>query len=274
MRINGNEIRDSMKHSLREEFASCGKHHCLVVVSVGDDPVVKKFVAFKKKFAEDIGVTFFEHTFPSEVAFEGLEKTIHDLNADPSVTGIIVQLPLPAHLDTPRVLDLIVPSKDVDVLSTRANQLFLEGRSSVLPPVVGAMAEMCTRYHVEIAGHNVAILGRGRLVGAPAEVWFRAQGGDVRVFDKMSEVDAMHTALREADIVVTGMGHAGYLKPEMLKAGVVLIDAGTSESAGVIVGDADPQCEEVARLFTPVPGGVGPLTIALIFRNLLTLGRA
>lgn len=274
MRINGNEIRDILKQELREELAQSGVSHHLVVISVGDDPVVQKFVNIKRKFAEHIGVVFFEKKFPADVSSTLLEKTIQDLNVDSSVTGIIVQLPLPLHLDTTKALDLIVSSKDVDVLSSYANQLFSEGTSDVLPPVVGAIAEICCRYDVEIQGRKVAILGSGRLVGAPAEVWFRAEGGEVRVFDKTSDVDAMHVFLHEADIVVSGMGQAGYLKPEMLKEGMVLIDAGTSESRGVIVGDADPRCEDVARLLTPVPGGVGPLTVAMIFRNLITLGRA
>lgn len=272
MRINGNEIRDSIKQELREELSQSGASHHLVVVSAGDDPVVKKFVNIKRVFAEHIGVVFSEKKFSTDVSFELLEKTIQDLNADPSITGIIVQLPLPPHLDTAKVLDLTAPSKDVDVLSSQANQIFSEGASRVLPPVVGAIAEICRRYDVEIQGRKVAILGSGRLVGAPAEVWFRAQGGRVSVFDKTTESSLMHAFLREADIVVSGMGQAGYLKPEMIKEGVVLIDAGTSESRGVIVGDADPRCEDIARLFTPVPGGVGPLTVAMIFRNLVTLG--
>lgn len=272
MRINGNEIRDSIKQELREELSQSGASHHLVVVSAGDDPVVQKFVHIKLGFAEHIGVVFSEKKFSTDVSFELLEKTIQDLNADPSITGIIVQLPLPPHLDTAKVLDLTAPSKDVDVLSSQANQIFSEGASRVLPPVVGAIAEICRRYDVEIQGRKVAILGSGRLVGAPAEVWFRAQGGRVSVFDKTTESSLMHAFLREADIVVSGMGQAGYLKPEMIKEGVVLIDAGTSESRGVIVGDADPRCEDIARLFTPVPGGVGPLTVAMIFRNLVTLG--
>lgn len=272
MRINGNEIRDILKRELREEIARGEKSHHLVVVSIGDDPVVQKFVKIKKSFAENIGVAFSEKTFPENVSFTELEKTIQELSSDSSVTGIIVQLPLPTHLDTTRVLDLIVPSKDVDVLSSQANQFFIDGKSEILPPVVGAIAEICHRYHLEIQGHSVAILGSGRLVGAPAGVWFRARGGNVAIFDKTTEVQAMLAFIREADIIVSGMGQAGYLKPEMLKEGVVIIDAGTSESAGVIVGDADPRCEEVARLVTPVPGGVGPLTVAMIFRNLVKLG--
>jgi methylenetetrahydrofolate dehydrogenase (NADP+)/methenyltetrahydrofolate cyclohydrolase len=271
MRINGNEIRDILKQDLREELAQSGKPYHLVVVLVGDNPVVQKFVNNKRAFAEHIGVVFSEKKFPADVSFTLLEKTIQDLNTDPSVTGIIVQLPLSPHLDTTKVLDLISSTKDVDVLSSQANQIFSEGASDVLPPVVGAIAEICHRHDVEIEGRKVAILGSGRLVGAPAKVWFRARGGHVSVFDKTSDVDAMHAYLREADIVVSGMGQAGYLKPEMLKEGVVLIDAGTSESKGVIAGDADPRCEDIARLFTPVPGGVGPLTVAMIFRNLIAL---
>lgn len=273
MRINGNEIRDILKQELRESLAQSGKSYRLVVILVGGDPVVQKFVNNKRAFAEHIGVVFSEKKFPADVSFTLLEKTIQDLNTDPSVTGIIVQLPLAPHLDTTKVLDLIASSKDVDVLSSQANQIFSEGVSDVLPPVVGAIAEICRRYDVEIQGRNVAVLGSGRLVGAPAGVWFRACGGRVSVFDKTTEASLMHACLREADIVVSGMGQAGYLKPEMLKEGVVILDAGTSESKGVIVGDADPRCEDIARLFTPVPGGVGPLTVAMIFRNLITLGR-
>ena len=271
MRINGNEIRDILKQELREGLAQSGKSYHLVVISVGDDPVVQKFVNIKRGFAEHIGVAFSEKTFSADVSFTLLEKTIQDLNTDPSVTGIIIQLPLSPHLDTTKVLDLIASSKDVDVLSSHANRLFSDGAFDVLPPVVGAIAEICRRYDVEIQGRNVAVLGSGRLVGAPAEVWFRACGGRVSVFDKTTEASLMHACLREADIVVSGMGQAGYLKPEMLKEGVVLIDAGTSESKGVIVGDADPRCEDIARLFTSVPGGVGPLTVAMIFRNLFAL---
>lgn len=271
MRIDGKEIRDILKNEIRGDVARAPIPLRLAVVSVGEDPVARSFVNIKKRCANDLGVIFSERSFPRDSSFPLIQETIQALNEDITVTGIIVQLPLPLHLDTPAVLELISPLKDVDVLSPRTYKLFAEGEGVLLPPVVSAIAEICRRGRVDIRGHNVVVLGNGRLVGAPAGLWFRREGARVSVFDKSAPPSPAQ--LLDADIVVCGMGHAGYIKPEMLKRDVVLIDAGTSESAGVIVGDADPRCEEIASIFTPVPGGVGPITVAMIFKNLVILSR-
>lgn len=269
MRINGKEIQGTIREEVRESIARDQRPLHLAVVSVGDDPVIRNFVTIKKRFAEDVGVIFSEKLFSRDVSASALQETIQELSNNPNITGVIVQLPLPAHLNTASILEYISPSKDVDVLSSSAYALFTQGKSVILPPVVGAIAEICKQHDVTIKGRRVVILGNGRLVGAPAAVWFHTQGGQVVIFDKLNPPPP--DELRNADIIVCGMGHAQYIKPEMVKEKVILFDAGTSESAGVIVGDVDPHCEAIAHIFTPVPGGIGPITVAMIFRNLLAL---
>lgn len=269
MRIRGKEIQREIQERVSKAVSQRGRPLHLVVISAGNDPVIRNFISIKKRFAKDIGVLFSERSFPKNVSLSQLEETLRELNEDPEIAGIIVQLPLPSHLDTDAVLACIAPTKDVDVLSPKTYTMFQKGSSSILPPVAGAIAEICTQHKVIIRGRRVVILGNGRLVGAPAATWFRTQGGQVTVFDKLHPPSPAN--LKEADIIVCGMGQAGYVKPNMIKEGVVLLDAGTSESHGVIVGDVDPRCEEIASVFTPVPGGIGPITVAMIFRNLVTL---
>ncbi len=139
---------------------------------------------------------------------------------------------------------------------------------SVLPPVAGAVAEVLMRQGVDVAGKKVVVVGAGRLVGKPVAEMLKEMGGEVAVITTTS---GSLEELKTADVVVLGAGNPGFIKPEMLKQGVVLIDAGTSEAGGKLMGDADPACAEVASIFTPVPGGIGPIAVAMIFKNLLAL---
>ncbi len=269
MRIDGKQIRDKIKRELSDECASFTKKPHLVVISAGENPVIRGFVNIKKRFAVEIGVVFTENIFFYDVSFLVIQKRIEELNDDTRVTGIIIQLPLPPHLDTDKILNLIPLSKDVDMIARESVENFKKNTSIILPPVVGAIKEICRVGGVVVRGHKALVIGHGRLVGAPATVWLRSQGAEVVVVDK--QVENLVNYTREADIIISGAGVAGLIKPEMLKLGVALIDAGTSEECGLIVGDADPSCEKVASIFTPVPGGVGPVTVAMIFKNLLVL---
>ncbi len=267
MRIDGKQIRDRIKAELHRKVAELSYVPHLAVIVVGENPITRSFINIKKRFAEEIGVVFTEDIFSYDVTFSQLQKRIEELSNEREVTGIIVQLPLPRHLDTNKVLNLIPVAKDVDVLSRDANVLFEKGESFILTPVVGAIKEICEEADVEIQGKKVLIVGHGRLVGVPSAIWFRAQGGEVTILDhptsNLSEIT------RNADIIVCGVGSAWLIKPEMLRDGVVILDAGTSEEGGLVVGDADPRCEDVASVFTPVPGGIGPITVAMIFKNLI-----
>lgn len=183
--------------------------------------------------------------------------------------AVIIQLPLPEGVDVKAACDQIPLEKDADVLSRAARAKFEHGEEgALLPPVVAAIKEIFERGGVSVAGKSAVVIGSGFLVGAPAATWLRQQGVQVTVATRDTDLTQ---ALKEADIIIAGAGAPGLIRPEMVKEGVVLIDASTSESNGVIVGDADPACAEKCALFTPVPGGVGPIAVACLFANVAAL---
>ena len=188
------------------------------------------------------------------------------LAVDQLSAGIIIQLPLPSNLNTDELLALIPAAKDVDALTAEAR---------VMPPVVGAVAEILTKNKIDLKGKKAVVVGKGRLVGAPVASWLTQAGAEVTVAD--SATKNLTELLLTADIVVSGIGRPHFIKPSMLKVGVILIDAGTSETStdggSKLAGDADPACAAKCTLFTPVPGGVGPLTVACLFQNLCSLIR-
>jgi methylenetetrahydrofolate dehydrogenase (NADP+)/methenyltetrahydrofolate cyclohydrolase len=188
----------------------------------------------------------------------------------PGADAVIVQLPLPATLNTENVVGAIPTEKDADVLSSAAYENFERNDAGALiPPVAGAVAEILSRANVEVAGKRAVVVGQGKLVGRPVLTLLRRLGADAIAV--LEDTPHPETIFREADIIVSGAGKAGLITPDMVKEGVVLIDAGTSEANGVIVGDMDPACAEKASVFTPVPGGVGPVAVAMLFKNVARL---
>lgn len=269
MIIDGKKIAQDIQEDLRKKIADLGHAPVLALVVVGEDPVIESFVRKKKKFAEIIGVHIEEHRFSETIHTDTLLGKVEELSLDPSVHGIVVQLPLPKGVDSGTVLSAISPEKDVDVISHEGMTLFESGESLVLPPVVGAMKEILDRGGVSLSGKKVVIVGQGRLVGKPAEIWFKNLGMDVTVLTRTST--DISEDIRQADILVLGAGSPSLVKPDMIKDGVVILDAGTSEEKGKLAGDADSLCASKASLMTPVPGGIGPITVAVLFRNLFVL---
>ena len=268
MIIDGKKIAEDIKAELKAEIEALHLSPVLAVVMVGDDPVTERFVGVKKKFAEDIGVRIEEHRFSKDIESDILLQKVEDMAIDDDVDGIIIQLPLPAHIDREAVLGAIPAEKDVDVISHEGVLGFESGDALVPPPVLGAMVEILRRELVEIRDKKVVIIGRGLLVGIPAEHWFKRQGALVTV---MEQKDSIDEAVADADILVLGAGSPGIITPGMVKEGVIILDAGTSEAAGKLQGDADYRCVEKAHLMTPVPGGIGPITVAILFKNLIDL---
>jgi 5,10-methylene-tetrahydrofolate dehydrogenase/methenyl tetrahydrofolate cyclohydrolase len=260
MLVDGNAIAADIQASLKNHLE--GRSLTLVVVQVGSDAASSKFIEKKREFGEKIGIEVKLQLFRDSVTEEELAGEIRTLAADEAVHGIVVQLPLPAHINTKAILNLVPSEKDPDALSERP---------CVLPPVAAAVAEILQRYRVDVVGKRAIIVGRGRLVGVPVAQWLDGAGAEVETFGRDDNI-TMYT--KTADIIIAGTGVPGLLKPDMIKDGVVLIDAGTSEAAGKLVGDIDPACAEKAYLYTPVPGGVGPVTVAKLFENLVTLGEA
>ena len=215
----------------------------LGIVVGSQDSATGSFVKMKSRIAERLGV---------EVIFGTLEELL------PACDGIIVQLPIP---NADALLASLPPGKDVDALGPAP---------LVRPPVAEAISEIFVRNTISAAGKTAVVVGAGRLVGAPAAELLRDLGAMVSV---ITQTRGSLDALKTADIVVLGAGEPGLVKPGMLKEGVVLIDAGTSEQGGKLAGDADPSCAGACSVFTPVPGGVGPIAVAMIFKNLSKLAK-
>ena len=264
MLINGKEIASDICSRVQKTLSKTSAHLSLGVVMVGNDAVTEQFVRIKKRVAESVSVMLTEQRFPKEITTQELVRVIQDIITE--CNGIIVQLPLPAHIDFKKIQNVIPASHDVDCLGTEARNAFERGDSPLLPPVVGAIREILERYTIEVVEKHVVIVGKGILVGEPVAVWMSQWRARVVSLD---DQDTVAEYTQKADIIVLGAGAPHFLKPDMITKGVVIFDAGTSESGGKVVGDADPSCAEKASLMTPVPRGIGPIAVAMLFKNLL-----
>lgn len=266
MIIDGRKMAEKVLARAKARAAALGRAPCILAIVANETPATKSYLALKTKRATDAGCILEVQQFPESVSAEELQSAIAESSAD----AIIVQLPLPEGIDAQAVCDAIPVGKDADVLSDAARQKFARGDSDAcVPPVVEAIAEIFHMHNVELKGKGAVVIGRGFLVGTPAAMWLAQQSAQVTVAN-LSTPD-FSDMLREADIIVSGAGSPHLITPDMLKKDCVLIDAGTSESDGAIAGDADPACADKCSLFTPVPGGIGPLAVAKLFENVVTL---
>lgn len=259
MILDGRIIADEIYAALAERVRALPGAPRLGILAVGDNPVASSFIGVKTRAAERLGISVVYRAIALGSSTEDVQRAVCEL-ADAS-DAVIVQLPLPPHIDTDDVLSAIPPEKDVDAIRPGVS----EAERLVRAPVALAVEEILSRSGVSLNGTRAAVVGSGRLVGKPVAAFLSSRGADVSVFQKGDSLKA----LASADIVVLGAGEPGVVHPTYLKRGVVLIDAGTSEVGGRVAGDADPECANVASVFTPVPGGVGPVAVAMIFRNLL-----
>jgi methylenetetrahydrofolate dehydrogenase (NADP+)/methenyltetrahydrofolate cyclohydrolase len=182
--------------------------------------------------------------------------------------GIVIQLPFPVELDTNTILDSLPRKFDIDMLGQEAKEAYRKGLTKRVAPVAQAVQEILVRNNIDTMDKKVVILGKGRLVGEPVSALFQNLNIACTTLDKNTNLGTGKESLLTADIIISGIGVPHYLKPEMIKDNVVLIDAGTSEQEGKLAGDIDPTCADKASLITPVPGGVGPITVASLFYNL------
>lgn len=269
--LDGKRVAQNMREQLKKEAAKHKIPPRLAVVIVGKDPSSAQFVAQKERFAQSVGVTTALHHFPADISAAKLRVALSEIVHLKKNTGVIVQLPLPARLRAQAILNGVIPEKDVDALSARSIGNFAAGKSPIVPPVVGAIRALFAAYDISLEGKTITLIGAGALVGRPVALWLLRE-------DRAFSVVTKHTAdlsrfTKNADIVISGAGHAGLISADMIKPGAVFIDAGTSESAGKLAGDAIPDVAKTAGFFAPVPGGVGPLTVAMVFQNLLILAR-
>lgn len=267
MVIRGRDIAQRIYGEVKSRREKIGRPVTLGILVVGANPVIEQFVDIKARNAAKLGIGVTTVHMPVMMSMSGavradqIAASVQELARRSD--GVIVQLPMPDHIDVNEVLATIPPEKDVDAL----NPTVMEKDRFVYAPVALAVEEILREAKVDAKGKKAVVVGEGRLVGAPSAALLRGLGAEVTV---LREGDSL-SSLREAEIVVLGAGKASLVHPSDIKDGVVLIDGGTSESSGEIRGDADPACAEVASVFTPVPGGVGPISVALIFKNLLDL---
>ncbi len=255
MLVDGKKIQNEIKEDLRSLIAGCDKIPTLGIVLVGDDPASEKFVDLKNKFGEDIGIDVLIKILPEAVTQDRLEEIVNALDTD----GVVVQLPLPNHLDENSILSKIPKDKDVDQLNG----------GEFVAPVAGAVFEVLDRHGIGLQSKKIVVVGEGVLVGKPVSEELVRRGLNYDLITLETPEEERLKKLLSADVVITGAGDPHFIKKDMVREGVVIIDAGTSEKTGKLEGDVCPSCERKAELMTPVPGGIGPITIAILFRNLI-----
>lgn len=271
MIIDGKKLAEEIKAELKAGVLGLNKKIRLAVIKAGKDKVTEKFLEQKKKFGDAVGIDVRMYQLPEDISTNKLREKVSEIVHIKENDSVIVQLPLPKQINTQYILDGIIPEKDQDVLSSKSIGLFASGRSKILPPIVGAIKYIFDKNNVDVRGKKVTVIGAGRLVGKPVAVWLMSQGATVTAIDEKTADPTLHT--KDADILISGVGEPNLVGPQMVKSGVIAIDCGTSESEGKLVGDIDPKVADKAFLFSPVPGGVGPLTVAMLFKNLVELAK-
>ncbi|NMB19277.1 MAG: bifunctional methylenetetrahydrofolate dehydrogenase/methenyltetrahydrofolate cyclohydrolase FolD [Firmicutes bacterium] len=259
------EIREDLKKQVAELTAQ-GKTPGLVVILVGDDPASTVYVRNKERSSKEVGINSTVHRLPAETTQEELLGLIDRLNNDASVHGILVQLPLPAHLNEEEVINAISPAKDVDGFHPiNAGKLLIGDDDAFVACTPAGVLELVKRTGVSIQGKNVVIVGRSNIVGKPAAVLFLQEHATVTVCH--SRTKDVAEECRRADILIAAVGRPEMIKKDWVKPGAVVIDVGINRVEGKLVGDVDfENVKEVAGAITPVPGGVGPMTIAMLLR--------
>jgi methylenetetrahydrofolate dehydrogenase (NADP+)/methenyltetrahydrofolate cyclohydrolase len=271
-------ILDGKKHSqeifekIKQEVEGLPFTPLFCDILVGDDLASKKYVELKKKKARELGIDFYDANFDANILTEDLIEKINELNKVPNMCGIIVQLPLPAHIDTVKVLNAIEPKLDVDCLGSVSSQKFYDGDLSIAPPTALACLYLLDSINLDLNNKKIVIVGEGKLVGRPLANLLKYRNLNFEIIN--SKTFSKEEIVLSADVVISAVGKANMFNASSFKEGVVLIDAGTSEEEGSLVGDINfISVNEKASFLTPAKGGVGPLTIAMLFLNVLKVAK-
>ncbi len=275
--IDGKAVSAQVKENIAKETAELkakyGVSIGLAVIIVGDNPASRIYVNNKKKACEAVGFDSFEYALPAETTQEELLALIDKLNKDDKVNGILVQLPLPKHLDEKLVINNISPDKDVDAFHPVNVGKIMIGDYSFLPCTPAGVMELIASTGVEICGKECVVVGRSNIVGKPMSMLLLHKSGTVTICH--SKTKDLAEQCRRADILVAAVGVPNLIKGDMIKEGAVVIDVGMNRlENGKLCGDVEFEtAEKVAGYITPVPGGVGPMTIAMLMQNTLTAAK-
>ena len=260
MVLEGRPVAQAIETELTQKIANLKAKNIqpfLAVILVGSDPPSVLYTRKKQEKAEALGIGYRLYRFPANIAEEDIVEVITDLNLNKNVHGIIVQLPLPESFDTAKVLGAINQSKDVDGLN-----------GGFSPPAVGAILELLKFYKIDLTDKKVVLVGRGKLVGEPLEKILKEQNIDLTVCD--SKTIDLADEIKKADVAISAVGKAGLITCEMVTDKTIIIDAGTAESNGSTLGDVAPEVYAKVASYSPVPGGVGPITVVSLLKNVVT----
>jgi len=274
IRIDGLEVAKNIKNKVAEitsDLKSKGINPCLATILVGDNSASATYVRNKHKACEEVGIITKDHTPSADITQEELNQLIEKLNEDNTVHGILVQLPLPPHLNEFDTTTQILPEKDVDGLTPPNVGLLSIGKAMLVACTPSGIIEMCRHYNIELEGKNVVIINRSNLVGKP--LYHLLLQNNATVTTCHSKTKDLKKVCLDSDIIITGVGNREIFKltPEMVKENAVVIDVATTRLDGKLVGDADfTEIIEKASYASPVPGGVGPMTVAMLLKNTVT----
>lgn len=263
--INGREVAKNWKDEITKRVSELTVQPHLAVILVGDNPASQVYVRNKEKACAQTGIRSTVIRLKEDCTQVELENVVRSLNTDDSVHGILVQLPLPTHISEVDILALINPEKDVDGFHAMNSGRLMNGQKGFIPCTPLGIMRLLEAYKIPLEGKHAVIVGRSNIVGKPMAMLLLAHNATVTICHSKTRNLAEFT--RQADILVAAVGKANFITPEMVKAGAVVIDVGINRVNGQIVGDVDTRVNEIASYITPVPGGVGQMTIAMLLSN-------
>jgi methylenetetrahydrofolate dehydrogenase (NADP+)/methenyltetrahydrofolate cyclohydrolase len=268
--MRGAELAARIRADVAREAEELGGA-CLATVLVGDDPASHVYVGKKHEAAQGAGIESRDHRLAASTPDEDVLALVEELNEDDDVDGILVQLPLPPGMDEARVTESVLAVKDVDGFHPVNQGRLLLDKPLHVPATAAGCMELLREYGVPLEGREAVVVGRSQIVGKPMSLLLLAANATVTICHSRTAELAEHT--RRADILVAAVGRPGLITPEMVKPGAAVVDVGINRTEQGLVGDVDPQAAEVAGWLTPVPGGVGPMTIAMLLRSTLLAAR-
>lgn len=267
--LSGNEVRDSIAKVLKAEISRLRSKPKLVIIQVGKLPESTLYISHKNKLGEKIGAIVDHQQLDEKISQEGLSSIIHNLNSDPSVHGIIVQLPLPKHLDPNKIINTINPQKDVDGLTPANFKKLIDGSNDgLIPATTKGILTLLDFYKVPIEGRKVTVVGRSMLVGKPTAIAFLNRDATVTVCHSKTRNLKLET--KNSNILICAAGRPGLITADYVDSSQTIIDVGTTVVNGKLKGDVDfENVSRIVKAISPVPGGIGPMTVVSLFQNLI-----
>jgi len=270
--IDGRKIKDEILEKVRSEVLSLPFTPIFCDILVGSDPSSLQYVKMKQKISESVGIKFRSAEFKDDATTEDVLDEIDRLNRVPFMSGIIVQLPLPSHIEKQTVLDAIAPNLDVDCLGSYNSENFYNDNGEMGYPTALACMHILDSINVELKDKNIVVVGRGKLVGLPVTHLLKNRGLHVEVVH--SQTENADEIIKNADVIISAIGKAKHIKGGMVKKDAIIIDAGTSEDNGAVSGDVDlDSMMGIASYISPTPGGVGPVTVAMLLENIINVAK-